>query len=167
MKRLARLRDIVVYRILGVADTPHRIAWGVFLGFLIAVTPTFGIQIMLYVALSTVLRANKISGVPILFITNPVTLVPVYYAAWWVGSKLLGSGAGGRAPLFPEALRHPAGTSWAEVGDALLDVGAELWVGSAAMGVVGGAICYGITYWGVLAFRRARARSIRAEPAGR
>jgi uncharacterized protein len=160
MSALSSLKDVVVYRILGIADTPHRIAWGVFLGLFIAVTPTFGIQIMLYVALSTLLRANKISGVPILFVTNPVTIVPVYYAAWWLGSKMLGSTPDGEVPTFPNALRHPDGATWAAIGDAILDVGAELWVGAVAMGLVGGAICYGITYWGVLAFRRARARAV-------
>ncbi len=160
MSLATRIKDVVVYRILGVNDTPHRIAWGVFLGIFIAATPTFGAQIMLYVALSTLLRANKVSGVAPLFVTNPVTVVPIYYAAWWLGAKMLGSTPEGEIPTFPAPLRHPDDATWAQIGDALLDVGAELWVGSLAMGTVAGGLCYGLTYWGVLAFRRARARAI-------
>lgn len=164
----ARLRDVLIYRILGVADTPHRIAWGVSLGFLIAVTPTFGVQIMLYVALSTLLRANKISGVPLLFITNPLTLVPVYYAEWRLGCKMLGRLSAGEDPAAADILRRPAQSeSWAELGRALLDVSGELWLGSIAVGLVGGAIGYGIAYWGVLAFRRARGVGAGSTDAGR
>ena len=71
VKRLADQRWL-----LRVRDTPRRIAWGVFLGSVVAMTPTLGFQIVLYVAIATVLRANKLSGIPILFISNPITAVP-------------------------------------------------------------------------------------------
>ena len=38
-----RLKQIVFHNILHLDDTPHRIAWGVFLGAMIAFTPTLGL----------------------------------------------------------------------------------------------------------------------------
>ncbi|MBC7173183.1 MAG: DUF2062 domain-containing protein, partial [Polyangiaceae bacterium] len=70
-----------------------------------------------------------------------------------------GRATAGSGPSFPSALLHPTSSSSAQLGDALLEVGAELWVGSLVLGLVGGALVYGVTYWSVLAFRRARARS--------
>ncbi len=91
MSPFERLRRTIVHRILGVGDTPRRIAWGMFLGTMVGFTPTLGFQIMIYLALATLLRANKISGIPILFISNPLTAVPLYWSCWRVGAWVLGT----------------------------------------------------------------------------
>ncbi|MCA9531331.1 MAG: DUF2062 domain-containing protein [Myxococcales bacterium] len=167
-----RLKEVVVHRILGVDDTPHRIAWGVFIGTVIAWTPTLGFQMMLYFACATLLRANKISGMPILFISNPFTAVPVYYFAYRVGSVVLhgrsADTAVARAQI-AERLRQAAevaGTThwwqalgheafWATVGHTMLALGVELWLGSFVIGFAMGAPLYFVTRWGVRLFRRA------------
>ncbi|TFH27625.1 MAG: DUF2062 domain-containing protein, partial [Myxococcales bacterium] len=84
-----RLQQIVMHNILHLDDTPHRIAWGVFIGAMIAFTPTLGLQIMLYLPVAALLRANKLSGIPVLFISNPFTAVPLYYATWSLGAAIL------------------------------------------------------------------------------
>ncbi|MBK6808642.1 MAG: DUF2062 domain-containing protein [Sandaracinaceae bacterium] len=94
MKLWTRLKNVVVSGILGLDDSPQRIALGVFLGFVVAMTPTLGLQIVIYVALAALLRVNKVAGVPILFITNPVTAVPVYGFCWWLGNLVLHGGKG-------------------------------------------------------------------------
>lgn len=165
MKKLwHRLRDVVVHQILGLDDTPHRIAWGVFLGFVVGWTPTLGFQILIYVAVATLLRANKVSGIPPVFITNPFTAVPLYYLCWKVGSYAMhgsvGSGMsrevlkarfavfeGQNLPIFDLEF-------WRLVGSTLVDMGAELWVGSFILGILNGIPAYVLTYWGVIAYRR-------------
>src|SRR5690606_17221590 len=81
---LDKFRQVLVHNILGLDDTPHRIGLGVLLGFLVAFTPTLGFQIIMYVALAALIRANKLSGIPILFISNPFTAVPLYWFVWKV-----------------------------------------------------------------------------------
>jgi len=169
-----RLKKLVVHQILGVADTPHRIAWGVFLGGLIAWTPTLGLQIVLYLAAATLLRANKVSGIPILFISNPFTAVPLYWFAWKVGDTVLnedegGSGAAEVAERMHAAEANAEETSlltdlwtkefWQEAGETLLSMGAELWLGGLIMGLITAIPCYLLTLWGIRVFRRARGRS--------
>ena len=171
MRILRRMRDVVVHRILGVDDTPHRIAWGVFLGFIVGWTPTLGFQIMIYVAVATVLRANKVSGIPIVFISNPFTAVPLYYFAWWLGVVLLhghmpdaATGAtiterigeptaGGDVSIWTDILTE---SFWRELGATLWQMGAELWVGCLVLGVLTGVPGYMLAYWGVKAYRRRR-----------
>ena len=58
MKLWTRLKNVVVSGILGLDDSPQRIALGVFLGFVVAMTPTLGLQIVIYVALAALLRVN-------------------------------------------------------------------------------------------------------------
>lgn len=164
-----RLRDVIVLRILGVADTPHRIAWGVLLGFLVAMTPTIGLQIVLYVTIATFLRANKVSGIPILFISNPFTAVPLYYFCFWLGGEVLhgGQASASREELMARleqagaAMQHGLGdlltaAFWRQVWDVFWALGADLWMGSLVLGLVTGVPAYFLTLWGVRAFRRAR-----------
>ncbi len=169
MRALARrLRGLLVERILGLRDTPHRIAWGVLLGFLVAWTPTLGFQIALYVALATLLRANKVAGVPILFISNPATAVPVYYGCWRVGAWFLHFGVPQRdAEAARIALEHKIALLLAAEGPGLLDaafwgrlwevalaLGGEVWLGSLVLGLLTGVPGYVLTYWGVREYRR-------------
>lgn len=167
MKWWTRLKAVVVQKILGLNDTPHRIAWGVFLGFVVAFSPTMGFQMALFVATATVFRANKLSGLPIVWITNPLTAVPLYFMCWRVGALVLGSDADPeRGERIIERLmgsdtgwewsRLFEGAFWQEVGTTFWALGAELWVGGLVVGAALGAIAYPLTLWGVRAYRRAR-----------
>jgi len=166
-----RLKNLIVNRILGVADTPQRIAFGVFLGCVVAFTPTIGLQIVLYVAIATVLRANKVSGIPILFISNPVTAVPLYWFCWWVGALVMHGGVPqelmDREELASSLGQGAAASSdwssqiltldfWKALGSTLASMGAELWVGSLILGVLAGLLAYPFTVFSVRVYRRAR-----------
>jgi uncharacterized protein (DUF2062 family) len=167
-----RLQQIVFHRILHLDDTPHRIAWGVFLGTIIAFTPTLGLQIVFYVLVATLLGANKISGIPILFISNPFTAVPLYYTTWSVGAHVLHPEDGGRV-VTREMIKAWLGETghalqetgierllekdfWADTGRLLLATGDELWVGGFIFGLVAGIPLYFATRWGINAFRHLR-----------
>lgn len=167
MSLWGRFRKVIVTRILGLHDTPHRIAWGVFLGFVVAFTPTVGIQMMLFVAVATVLRSNKVSGLPIVWITNPFTVVPIYYSAWRIGAFILGTDGDpergqeiiGRLVGAEESFtfsRMFEGQFWMEIFRTMWELGAELWLGGTLVGLVLGAIFYPVTIIGVNAYRRAR-----------
>ncbi|MAQ19874.1 MAG: hypothetical protein CMN30_34355 [Sandaracinus sp.] len=165
-----RLKNLVVHQILGVADTPHRIAWGVAVGSVIAWTPTLGFQIMLYLAFAALLRANKVSGIPVLFISNPFTAVPLYWLAWKVGDLALhgGESEGGISAVsrMQEAEAEAAETDlltdiwtadfWEDLGETLLSMGAELWLGGLILGVAMAVPFYFLTLWAVTIYRRAR-----------
>ncbi len=165
---LRRLRRLLVERILGLRDTPHRIAWGVLLGFLVAWTPTIGFQIAIYVALATLLRANKVAGIPILFISNPATAVPLYYGCWRVGAWLMHLGVPAEeAEAARIALERKVELLLSANGPGLLDaafwsrlwevavaLGGEVWVGSLLLGLVTGVPGYALAYWGVREYRR-------------
>ncbi len=164
-----RLQQIVFHNILHLDDTPHRIAWGVFIGAVIAFTPTLGLQILIYLPIATLLRANKISGIPILFISNPFTAAPLYYATWSVGAAVMHPekevtratiktwlGDAGRE-LKSDGISHLLEAElWKEAGRLLASTGAELWVGGLICGFVAAVPTYFLTRWGLNAFRHLR-----------
>lgn len=164
-----RLQQIVIHNILHLDDTPHRIAWGVFIGTVVAFTPTLGFQIVLYLALAALLRANKVSGIPMLFISNPFTAVPVYYMTWWVGAAVLhptkevtratihnwlgNSGRELKNNGIESLLDHEF---WVETGRLMASTGGELWIGGLLCGLILGLPAYFITRWGINAVRHLR-----------
>lgn len=164
-----RLQQIVFHNILHLDDTPHRIAWGVFIGSMIAFTPTLGFQIVLYLLIAALLRANKLSGIPILFISNPFTAVPLYYATWSVGAAVLHPekqvtratiktwlGNTGRALKHDGVERLLDAEFWSDTGRLLASTGGELWMGALVCGLFVGLPLYFITRWGINAFRHLR-----------
>lgn len=168
----SRLQQIVFHNVLHLDDTPHRIAWGVFIGTTIAFTPTLGLQIIFYLLVATLLGANKISGIPILFLSNPFTAVPLYYMTWSLGATILHPDNGGRAVTHDtiktwlgetgRAFRE-SGLSrfldrdfWLDAGRLLVSTGGELWVGGLAIGFVAAIPLYFATRWGINAFRHLR-----------
>jgi len=164
-----KIRDVIVYRILGVNDSPHRIALGVAIGFFVAWTPTLGFQMIIAVALASLLRGNRAVTIPVVWITNPITAVPLYYTNWCVGHAIR-AGSLDFDPAVRETLtKLVAGggltsyvynfldvSFWRELGLLLAECGIDLWIGSVLLGLTLGAISYPLCRWAVRAYRRAR-----------
>ncbi|MCE5278024.1 MAG: DUF2062 domain-containing protein [Planctomycetaceae bacterium] len=155
-----KVKNFVVHKILRLDDTPHRIALGVAIGIFVTWTPTIGAQMVLVVALCTLFRANKVVGVPLVWLSNPFTLVPVYGPNYWAGvqvMKLFGREYTWQAfwnafktalqstPTWYEKVQH-----WWGALDPIL---VPLWVGSVLVGAVLGIIAYVATYYGVIGYR--------------
>ena len=164
-----RLKQIVVHNILHLDDTPHRIAWGVFIGAIVAFTPTLGLQILIYIPIAALMGANKVSGIPILFISNPFTAVPLYYTTWKVGAAVLHPehevtratikgwlGDTGRELKNDGLGRLLELEFWRDAGRLMASTGAELWVGGLLCGIVVAVPIYFLTRRGINAVRHLR-----------
>lgn len=160
---MRRLKGFFVYRVLHVDDTPHRIALGVAIGIFVTWTPTLGFQMIITLALSWLLGANKLVGVPFVWISNPVTLGAIYYPNFMLGRRLLG--AHYEAPRFTQVLMV-SGDSWIETWilrvqawwSATYNVMAPLWLGSLIVGFVLGVATYVAIRYSVVAYRKALER---------
>lgn len=164
----AAIKRLIRERILQVDDTPHRIAFGVLLGFIIGATPTIGLQMILYFFFATILSANKVSGILPVWLSNPVTAVPLYSFNWWLGmwiltgnprpdsarqAEVLALIEGAPGQDLPIWERIFSGDFWTQVWHTFLSLGIELWVGSLIVGVVLGVIGYWAAYRGVIRYR--------------
>ncbi len=155
-----RVKRFFIYRVLSLDDTPHRIALGVAVGIFVTWTPTIGLQMILTVAISALLKANKFVGVPFVWISNPLTVVPLYGPNYWLGSRLMGG-----EYSFSQFIRA-AGDAFELQGGwfgaarvqawwrAMWPVFPPLWLGSTIIGLVLGVITYFAVLYGVIAFRK-------------
>jgi len=138
--------------------TPHQVALGGALGVLIAFTPTFGIQMVLAIALAPLFRCSRLSALVMCYVTNPLTLVPFYTFTYHVGAWLTGQPPlRGHVRLLKEAIQSGR---WDTAVPKVLEDGWRLmgllWVGGIAVGLVGAAITYPILVRFVVGHRLVR-----------
>lgn len=84
------MRRFFLHSIFKTDDPPHRLALGVAIGVFVTFMPTIGFQMVMVVALAWLFGANKLAGLPVTWISNPATLVPIYYPAYRLGKWILG-----------------------------------------------------------------------------
>lgn len=139
-------------------------AIGVFFAFLIPIA-----QIPLSAALAVALRANIPAAVASTLVNNPLTFPPVYYAAWKVGSWMLGEDIDpANAPALPGALEltgiGDGGANgrgfWQRTIEGLQAVGKPLLVGAVTFACVFGTLAYFAVnaLWHLNVRRKRRAR---------
>lgn len=82
-----RLRPVMRW-ILKLRSSPRAIAGGLGVGMFIAFTPTVGLQIILAIIAATICNVNRPAAIVPVWITNPVTVGPVYTFNYWLGTLI-------------------------------------------------------------------------------
>ena len=124
-------------------------ALGVFVGSIVP----FGFQIYISLPLSFLFRCSKIGALTGTLITNPVTIIFLYPAQCWVGSRIMGKGLSWEmiSDAFKEVLSKQDWATLMELSGHLI---ASFFIG----GVLLAAVVTPATYFGVLAMVRAYRR---------
>jgi uncharacterized protein (DUF2062 family) len=131
--------------VLQLDDSAHAIALGSAIGLFVGLTPTVGAQMLIVLVLAAVcqrfLNFNKLAAVMAVYVTNPLTLVPIYYFEYWLGTQFV-DGDVTRAQ-FTEILRYEGWDGWwLTVCSLFLEVGLPLLIGSLIVSIIGGLCAY-------------------------
>jgi uncharacterized protein (DUF2062 family) len=157
--------------LLGFHGTPDQVARGIAIGTFVAFTPLEGLQMMIAVFLATITYSNRPAAMAMVWITNPITAVPIYLATYRIGRYF----TPGYPPLdlkrrltavmvdeqgewfnFTHQLRELA-----SLGTSIL---VPLTIGGVIVGIVLGAIAYVITRTAVKIARERFANRHSSEP---
>ena len=145
--------------ILGLDDTHHSIAMGVTVGMFIGMTPTVGIQMIIVVIVAfltkPVFQFNRVAALITVYISNPVTMVPIYYLDYKVGTIFFG----GEMPMerFEQILQYEDFAGWWEtIVDLFVGIGRPLVVGSLVVSTVCSVATYPTMRWLLRRFHRRR-----------
>jgi uncharacterized protein (DUF2062 family) len=113
-------------------------ALGFFFGLLVPLA-----QIPLSAAAAVALRANVPAAVASTLVTNPLTMGPIYYLAWHLGSAILGEPAAAPPGLGSGVEDGPSNDSWWQRATRrVLAVGKPLLLGLAVMATAVGTATY-------------------------
>lgn len=146
---LIRLRPVIRW-LIRLRSSPRAIAGGFAIGTFIAFTPTVGVQIILAVIMATFLEVNRPAAMIPVWITNPITVAPIYTFNYWLGLKFCnGPPLSEVSSLFIDIGKTMARLEFWNIKDqfmAVLHMGKEtlipLLVGSLAIGIVAAGFVY-------------------------
>jgi len=150
-------------------DTPHSIALGAAVGVFISFTPTVGLHMVLVVLLSLFIRMNRTAALASVWLNNPLTLIPVFFFNYLVGTWLLFRRPVGWAD-FDQAVRtalvyrHWYENAWAmfiTLGRLTLEIAWPLWLGSVIVATAISVPTYFVVRWLATKYHRARRPPVR------
>jgi len=118
-------------------DAPNVIARGVALGLIIGMTPTVGIQWAAALILSKLFKASTPAAMSLIWLSNPLTLAPLYWLDFKIGSFLFPS-AGASPEAWSELLELMSQGIFDSIPQ-LLGVGASVFLTTLLGGLVLGA----------------------------
>lgn len=129
-------------------EDPRKIAGGMALGVFIGITPTIPFHMVGALTLAALLRVSPVTAFIGIQIGNPLTMVPLYVAAYKVGQFLLYRG---KPLMFPETFSFKA---WISV---LWQGGVALQVGGVILAIPPAIVAYFLTLWIVQRYHRRKA----------
>ena len=136
---------VVLRRVLALDDTPHAIALGAAIGMLFGLTPTVGLQTVEVILFALVTRKlfyfNRAAALTVIYVSNPLTVAPIYYGLYWVGSCFVP----GEATLeqFRQILTFDGFSGWWQVLTELAtDMGLPLAIGTLCVAPVAAIATY-------------------------
>ena len=113
-------------------------------GFILALMPLYGAQIPIAFLLALLLRANLPILVGLQMISNPLTLIPFWYAAYQVGASVL-SIIGVTTPPLGQSdikilIQNLTSSQWSNSVESLLTTFSTMCLGGIVMGIFFGLI---------------------------
>ena len=155
-------------RLLNQKSTPHSIALGVAVGTAVGMTPTIPLQMTLAFCIAWSLKANRFAALLPVWVSNPFTVLPIYYLNYFVGRMVLPVEKityERFAAAFAESSRNPGGVVEFFKGlvlifrgcfTSLADVLLAMFVGSLFVAAIVGLASYPLTLRLVTWFRNHR-----------
>jgi uncharacterized protein (DUF2062 family) len=157
--------------VLSLDDSAHHIALGTAMGMFIGLTPTVGIQmaitIVVYYLCLPFFRFNCKAAIVTVYISNPLTMVPLYWFDYRVGQFVFG-GADITQDRIREIITYDGFAEWwRAIVTLFVDLGVPMFAGSLIVASVGAAVTYPTMRYLLRVFRRDSGRKApRPEVAG-
>jgi uncharacterized protein len=155
-------------KVLSSHHSAHQVAAGVALGTLVGFTPLLGFQLIISGLLATIFGFSRIAAMAMVYLSNPVTAIPLYLSCYLLGARLLS--IFGIEEVDRERIRQffKAPDSWwsweaitAKVTEATQlgwEVMIPLWLGCLVAGIIFAVIMYYVSLRFVTAQRVLRAK---------
>ena len=151
---LKKLIDIIKQK-----DTPHRIALGLTFGIFIGILPIMGIQMTVVTLLALPFRANIKAAVAGVWISNPITFIPMYWGYYKFGLLFFPSRQVSWS-TFMKMITEAGELDWSALGESMnriLDIGMDIlvpmWAGATLLAIVFSFPTYFVTKWAVIKYR--------------
>ncbi|MCR9198799.1 MAG: DUF2062 domain-containing protein [Planctomycetaceae bacterium] len=147
--------------VLALDDSPHAIALGVAIGVFVGLTPSVGVQTIMILAVVFLTRPffyfNGTAAMASTYISNPITMAPMYYFWYRLGASVMGTDANVN---FDALLEFEGLSGWWTATTALaVKVGWPMLLGALMTAPIGAAIAYPLTHYLISSLRKNRSKT--------
>ncbi len=151
--------------VLSAHDSAPAVAGGVAIGVGVALTPTVGIQMPIAWLIATLCGANRVVALALVWISNPFTVLPLYYSEYLLGTWLLDRPAVTSYNEFGSLWTTVTQMGYLEGLRELSDtVALPLIAGSFPPAVLLGSLAYPLALWWIRSYRSRRSSGTELEP---
>ncbi len=147
-------------------DTPHNIGLGLALGIFIGILPIMGIQMSVVAILAIPFRANIKAAVAGVWVSNPITFLPMYWGYYKLGLLFFPSKAVSWDD-FINMIKEAGEIDWSSITESLgriLNIGADIlipmWTGAFILAVIFAPPTYFITKRAVKEYRKRKGERV-------
>ena len=161
--------------LLRVKDSPTQVAWGVSIGLFVGFTPTVGVQIAIVLATAALpsVRFNIPIACTMVWVSNPLTTIPLYYAIYYLGVVLLDNEIMGfisfKKLLQELVVTIKEGESFIDslwlgitgIFDIGMDIALPMWIGGVVLGIIFAVPAGLYTRWWLLRRQEKKARALK------
>lgn len=123
---------------------PHEVALGTALGVFFSLSLPFAHMAAGGIA-AVALRANVVAAVASTWVVNPVTMGPIYYGAYRIGHRIVGSTPADPLVAPPDADAAAVAPAEHHVRSRIFQYGKPLLAGMAIMATIAGLVSYAVT----------------------
>lgn len=141
-------------RVLRLSASPHAIAAGFAAGVFASFTPFLGFHFVISFIVAFLIGGNILAAAFGTAVGNPLTFPAIWISSYNVGSFVLGMGPRQLSPhdIVFSLTKQPF--------DAIVPLLKTLLVGGLPLGITFGVAAYGIVWWSVATYQRARRRRL-------
>jgi uncharacterized protein len=152
----------VAHYLVSLNNSPQEIARGMAVGMVVGFSPLYGFQMIIAATLATLLKGSRAVAIIPVWITNPLTALPIYSFTYGIGRWMIG-GPGvhqvydGLSQVMRRMDHHDLWELIARFGELLKLGGEVLWpmtVGGLVVGLLCAAVSYPLTLYPVRYLRR-------------
>jgi hypothetical protein len=152
--------------ILGLDDTHHSIALGTTVGMWIGMTPTVGVQMIIVVIVAFLTKPffhfNRVAALITVYISNPVTMVPIYYMNYKIGTLFYHGDH--TIDDFRKVLHYDGFAGWwSTIVELFVNIGVPLLIGSFVVATLCAAATYPTMRWLLKHFHKRKPAESKAE----
>ncbi|QWR76776.1 DUF2062 domain-containing protein [Candidatus Magnetomonas plexicatena] len=127
-------------QLIGIDDPPFLIALSFGIGVFFGFSPLYGIHTVLGLMAAWAFKLNKASVITGVYLSNPLTVIPIYTFGTWVGIKITGS----TASLSDFNLK---GLTLSNIEDTLESLLWPFMIGNTVLSVIAGFISFAILFY--------------------
>ena len=158
-KRIRSPRELL-RALMQLDDTEHSIALGTAIGMFYGLTPTVGIQMIMVMVTAgltrKLFRFNVMAALIAVYVSNPITLVPIYWMLYKVGTFFVEGNVS--REQFSAILEYDGFAEWWDtIVDLFVGIGEPLLIGTAIVAIPGGLLTYPAMRWLLRWFRGSEA----------